>query len=187
MQRNGFQALALLTTPARTNGKPRISAFFLFAQLNTALVNAGGQPITVPPSAPVYPPTLPKQMTLTCTAVPGRFALNLAAGPYASAVVVYAAESVMAGTNVYRESAFKVIGSLPSLGAGAANLASLYAAAFRAPQAGEKVAIKLMGVSSAGYTTTKQFIAAVTNQAAASGQDTGEDTDEDTSPLQIAA
>lgn len=149
-----------------------MTAFLLFAQLNTALVNAGGEPILVPPTASQYPLTLPKQVSLVSSAL-GKFTLTLQSSPYAGKVVEYAAEPVMAGTNVYKESAFKVIGFLPSLGVGGTNLASLYAAAFRAPQSGEKVAIKIMGVSPAGCATMKQFVAAVTNAAAAEAAEDG--------------
>lgn len=167
--RTGFQTLANGTMPRRKNGKPRMSAFFLFATINTALTNAGKQPITVPPSTLVVPPSLPLPLTLVSVATPGHFSLTLSASMgYPDAVTIYAAPPCLAGTNIYRDSAFKVIGSLQGLVTDGEDIASMYARAFRAPMSGEKVAIKVVGVSSTGNATTKFFAASVTGSAALS-------------------
>ena len=53
----------------------------------------------------------------------------------------------------------------------------MYAAVFGLPQDGEKITLLLMGVSAAGYTTTKQAVNGFASNA---------DAASDTSPLTLA-
>lgn len=129
---------------------------------------AGAQPGDVTlPAAPVPAPPLPLVM-LSNTYSQGALSLALfASTPYAGRVIVYAARPALAGNNLYKKGAFKVIGSLPSLVQGGNSISALYAAKYRVPSEGYEVAVKLVGVTSHGFRTSEMLL---TNIVGASAQ-----------------
>ena len=179
--KNGFQRLAAQTTPPRANGKPRLSAFFFFSQMNTAIVNAGGEPILVPPSVPQPAQTLPKQVTLGCSVSGSALTIAIGCSAYAHKVVIYGAAPTMADTTL-RDSDFVKIGFVTALPA--PGIGIMYQNAFGLPQEGEKIALKLMGVSASGYTTEKQAVSGFVEATLAAE---GENTDSTDAPLKLRA
>lgn len=166
---------------AMIGGNPRSNCFITFLTANESIVNSGSQPITAAPTAKQYPAPLPEGMQLVAVNS-GIFSLQITGGTYTGRIVVYGAAPCLAGSNTYRPSAFKVIGSLNALPTTGTALAAMYAQAYRTPQAGEKVALKLEGVSASGLRTGTYFLAepvfSTAAEAAAHFESDGEDSPE---------
>lgn len=176
VDQSSWAVLAGQTAQTNELGMPsKVGAYALFVQHGITQTNAGGQPHTTAPAAPVPAPPLPLVM-LSNTYSQGALSLTLfASTPFAGRVIVYAARPALASNNLYKKGAFKVIGSLPSLVQGGNSISALYAAKYRVPSAGYEVAVKLVGVTSHGFRTSEMLL---TNIVGASAQAAHEAADE---------
>jgi len=91
--------------------------------------------------------------------------------------MLYAAEPTLPGTNTFKRNNMRTIGSVPGLPAGGTDITALYTHTWRAAQASEKVAVKLVGVSANGQRTGDYFLSGVTTAlvAEAAGSPDAED------------
>ncbi len=97
-----------------------------------------------------------------------RSSYQATASCYPSHVLIYGAPPVPAGQNIYKKKgAFKLLGGVTGLTA-TNDLSALYNAKFRCTGGGNKIALKLVGVSASGTRSAELFISGVT--AASSAQ-----------------
>lgn len=85
---------------------------------------------------------------------------------YPYPIAIKAARPVLAASNIYKSTAFKKIGSLPSQ-IGFIDITALYQTRFRVPGPGYKIALELMGVAPGGYHTAGLFVFGIINDPTA--------------------
>ncbi len=177
VDQSSWAALAGQTAQTNELGMPnKAGAYAHFVRHGITQINAGGQPQTTAPAAPVPAPPLPL-LTLDNNYVQGSLILSIiSSAAYAGRIIIYAARPALAGNNHYKKGAFKVIGSLPSLAVGLNAIGPLYTTKYRVPTAGYEVAIKVVGVTTHGFRTNEVLLTDIIGLSAAAAGVPTDDT-----------
>ena len=145
-------------------GRHKITPANAFATVNHARI-AARLPLLSEPVLPlVGPPVLPP-VTLTATHRGDAFVLTLTSpAPYGQAVCLQAAPPRVPGSPTSAPpSAFKPIGTLPSLAEGPNTITDLYTARYGTPEVGAEIPLRLVAVSDAGLRSPALLAAAVSH------------------------
>lgn len=167
-QRNSYAKLTgLMTSSLEPKLPPKRNAYSTFIDLSAANI-ATGQALltTAPPYAPA--PPLPN-IQVHATSIGGVLTVTLVANAaYPYPVAIKAARPMYAANDVYKSTAFKKIGSVPSLGL-MTNITAQYQSRYRVPGTGYKIALELMGVAPGGYHTASLLLTGIVGATAAEG------------------
>ena len=136
------QRLAWIAAAAQERSKPQLgqsgplSGIQLFTKINCSLLLVGEAAVSDVPGKPQFP-TLPVT-GLTVTNTSGTIALKLACSDDLELnTIVRASKPVSAG--IYKQKAFRVLGTAPVVSGGYSTITSLYTAEFGVPTVGKKV------------------------------------------------
>lgn len=126
----------------------------------------------VPSSSLPVPPILLSAAYRTGSS---QFTLTMTTVAYPDMVLLYGAGPTLAAQGTPDRAAFRLLGTLPSLSMGVNDISARYLNKFRAPEAGEKVSVRLVGVSLSGFRTRPIIAdtALVTTTLAATGPEPG--------------
>ena len=136
---------------------PRSNCFFTFLSANEAIVNAGGQPISQCPQPKQYPSPFPESLLLIAIN-DGTFTMKIMGANYATPVSISGAAPTLSGSHIYKPAFWKGIGSAQGLLPAGTAVQNQYVQTYWEAQVGEKVGLKLEGVSVSGLKTGPYFL-----------------------------
>lgn len=177
MQKNGWLLLGKqMTDPENRRLKKTLGAYQAFTSVNGLLLSTGGTVQTTAPDAPQMPAPLPPVLldATRGSGVTAPFTLTLRSAAYTGKVQVFGAAPALAGQDMFDASAFKLLGTVTGLSATGTDITALYAACFGIPAVGEKVALRVAAVSSAGFRSLPLYVSDVVAAPGAEASGSGD-------------